>query len=277
MPPGGDWPVVVILDHPLELVFEISAGNDAIVISVRDWLGLHQMIRSTRGVVDYVHRIVEADVQASFGAEMDRYRRLAEADDAWAKLSPTAYPILPLQPLDGRDRANADLFDDLISKVADPEARGWDEEGYLDIVEQLDRMPVVGRAGVGAKMERTFHDMVQNQARRSFVVADTESDRRLTFLYEYDDGSFGDGETDGFRARIGTYGLLRHTHFLEAGAPVDSATVAVGVLHNDRLGRRYAFAFFRGLQVLMPADLRRQLEQEFGVFDGTRVRPAITS
>lgn len=272
-----DWPIVVILDHPRNPSVTFGASPNTLFLSLTDWQQLHSLVRSTAGLINYVRRALTSGVKVPLGAESGRYQNLAKADAVYASPSPTMVPILPSRPLHPKDRRYADLFDDLITKVADPDgATGWDEEQYLWIVEHLDRTPVLVRARLGAKMEQTFLSMIQHQARRSFFQMDRESGARFAFLYDYDSGEpdgeyFPDGEF--IAPKIAAYGALRQHQALEAGCPPESATLAVGVLHNPTRGRRYQFAFFQGAPPDLPEDLRSQLQEEYGIFDGTTIRP----
>lgn len=272
LPPASDWPIVVVLHHLANPAVNFGSVPHTLFLSLADWTGLHQMVRSTAGIIDYVRRALASGIVVPLGHESDRYRRLAGADVRWASFSSTAQPVLPPRPLEGADRIYADLFDDLVEKIADPVgATGWSPEDYLFIVEQLDRTPVLARARIGAKMLKTFRSMVKNEARRSFIAVDQEAGSRLAFLYDYDDGSFDDPDGKGFIAGVASYGLLRHNHALAVGADARSVTLAVGVLHHPERGGRYSFALYRGKQPELPADMQASLEAEFGIFTGREV------
>ncbi len=272
LPPAIGWPVVVVIHHPQEPSTPFPPSDDTLFVALDDWLGLHEMVRSTAALVDYVHRALASGIVVPLGAESQRYQILAAADARWAAKKPNGVPMLPARRLDPVARRNADLFDDLIGKVADPlGATGWDEQQYLYIVEQLDRVPVRTRAELGGKMWLTFKAMWDSRARRSFTYADRESGARLCFLYDYFDESIYGSDAGYLEPRTATYALLRHHQATAAGLDDSGSTLAVGVLHHPKSGTRYAFALFQGDVPTLPDDLRLSLEDEFGIFTGDSV------
>ena len=261
----------MILDHPLDPSLAFNRESDTLVISLDDWLSLHEAIRSTAGVVDYVRCALTSGIVVALGHELRRYTELAAADARYASDSPTAVPFLSSVPLSTNEGVTVALFDELIEKVADSENLGWDSEQYLFIVEQLDRTPLLSRVSLGAKMLATFRAMIESRHRRSFVSVDRESGRRIAFLYEYHrPPDYGD-DGESFIAQVAAYGALRHRHAIVAGAEPESPTLTVGVLHNPGRGRRYSFALFSGEPPELPRELREALEREYGVFAGLSV------
>jgi hypothetical protein len=103
LPSPESWPVVVILDHPLDPGVVFEPEPDTIYLSVSDWLGLHALIRSTHGLIRYVHRALESGLNPGLGDEASRYTRLADADAVTAG-SPSSVPVLPLEPLGAEDQ-----------------------------------------------------------------------------------------------------------------------------------------------------------------------------
>lgn len=275
VPNAAEWPGVVILDHSNTPPITFDAAADTLFISLADWLDLHRMVRSTAGVIVYVQRALESGFSVPLGREADRYRALAAAD-LHAGGSVTSFPVLPPVTLEEGELWHAAFFDDLVERVADPEgATGWHADDYLRIVEQLDRIPLIGRVRIGAKMEQTFLAMREAMARRSFIASDP-SGNRLVFLYEYADGDRAGPDGEHFIAHVAAYGILRQQHALESGADPESTTLGVGVLHHPERGRRYVFAFSAGQPPVLPVDLRRELETEFGIFTGSTIRAVVT-
>jgi hypothetical protein len=271
LPAAADWPLVVILSHPLQPAVSFELSTDTLYLSLDDWLGLHSMIRSTQGLIAYVRRAVAAGLPVPLGRESNRYRELAAADLRWASFSPTAVPVLPAQPLTGEDLLAADLFSELMDIVADPSSVGWDSEQYLRFIERLDRTPTLARVQIGRKMMRAFKEMVRAGSRRSFGVMDRESGARLVMLYDYDEAPVADLQDRYFAARLTAYTTLRHTHAIEAGLDAAAGTLGVGIVHHPHDGRRYNFALIEGDLLGMPPDMRASLEEEFGIFDGTTI------
>lgn len=137
-------------------------------------------------------------------------------------------------------------------------------------MEKLDRVPLIGRVRIGAKMARTFQAMQEGQTRRSFLAFDP-SGNGFVFLYDYDHGDTYGTDGEQFVAQVAAYGSFRQHHALEAGLDRGSATLAIGVLHHPERGRRYVFTLTVGEPPDLPIALRRNLEQEFGVFTGSAI------
>ena len=236
-----------------------------------DWLNLHRLLRSTCGVIKYVHRALDSGVSVKLGCEVDRYKALLDADLA-ACNSLTSFPSLPLYQLTGPEEENAALFEDLIERLADPKgATGWDAQQYLWIVEELDRVPPIARVRIGAKMREAFFAMHESKSRRSFITIDPiNPTTRIAFTYEFDSSDSQD--EDWFMAQTACYGVMRHQQAIDAGADASTKTLSIGVLHHPTLGRRYVFFYASESDLSLPQDLRRQMEEEFGMFDGATVR-----
>lgn len=264
LPASSDWPVVVILDHPLDPPLHLVGSRGTLVISLNDWLVLHQVIRSTASVIEYVRAALASDIDVPLGGEGTRYSQLVERG-LWRGR----------KPLSERDAVGLDFYDDLIEKVADSENIGWDPTEYLHIVEALDLTTVSSRAVIGRKMIATFMAMASDRIRRSFGVF--EDGRRIVFIYDSNHSDWYGPDGENFTLEVQVYGALRHAHAVEAGGDPETPTLAVGVLHDDQLGRRYAFAFHAGPPVVFPPDIRGPLEERYGILgrDGQVVSPAI--
>lgn len=272
LPDASNWASVVIVDHQGDPEVMLPPTPNALYISVNDWRNLHRWLRSTWGVISYVRRAIDSGVEVALGREQDRYSVLAAAD-LRAPGSLTSFPTLPPYRLEGAEAWDAALFEDLIERLADPQgATGWDAQQYLWIVEELDRVPPLARVRLGAKMRETFLEVCTARSRRSFMTYDPGNPKaRIAFLYEYDT-SGNPSSNDWFMAQVAAFGILRNQHAIQAGADPSSITLAIGVLHHPDRGRRYVFFYASQTDVLLPDDLRRKLEAEFGVFNGTSVR-----
>lgn len=266
LPEATEWPMVVIIKHPLQPVVSFEPSTDTVYLSFEDWLGLHAMIRSTQGLISYIRRAVGSGMTVPLGRESDRYRELSAADVRWASFSPRAVPVLPTRPLEGQDRFAADLFSELMELVAEPSSLGWDPEQYLRFIERLDRTPALARVQIGLKMILAFDEMVRTRSRRSFGVVDRESGARLVILYEYDEAPVADLQDRYFPAHLMAYTTLRQMHAIEADLDSTSGTLGVGIVHHPHDGRRYNFVLIEGDPPEMPPDMRTSLEAEFGIF-----------
>lgn len=270
LPSSESWPVVVILDHPLAPAVLFEPEPDTLYLSVSDWLGLHALIRSTHGLIRYVHRALESGLNPGLGDEGSRYARLAEADALTAG-SPTSVPVLPLAPLGDEDQFAADLFTDLVEVVADPTSLGWHPEEYLRIVERLDEVPTLARVRLGRRMIARFNEMVRDQGPRGFFSMDRDTRARLCILYDFDHKVEADPTDRTFDALLAAYTTLRHSQAVESGEDASVGTLGVGVLHHPRDGRRYSFVLLEDALLTLPAVIRSDLEARFGVFNGTDI------
>ncbi|MFD1044133.1 hypothetical protein ACFQ1S_00250 [Kibdelosporangium lantanae] len=266
LPDATDWPLVVIIHHPGAPAVRFSPASDTLFMSLSDWLNLHRMIRSTAGVIAYVQRALASGISVGLGNEADRYKQLAAADlDACGTLS--AFPTLPPVGLDEKDELYAALVDELIEKLADSTNAGFHPDHYLRIVEQLDRIPLIGRIRLGAKMTRTLSAMHEAKDQRSFMALSSDDPLvgdRLGIIYDYFDVAAHGPGGERFAMDVDCYAFLRQQQALETGAALDSATLAIGVLHHPQLGRRYKYAWVQGLPPPMPAAVRAYWEDQYG-------------
>lgn len=91
---------------------------------------------------------------------------------------------------------------------------------------------------------------------------------RLCVLYDFDHSVDADPTGRTFDALFAAYTTLRHIQAVEAGEEAAAGTLGVGVLHHPREGRRYSFVLLEDTSLSLPADIRRSLESQFGVFNG---------
>lgn len=269
--PADDWPIVSVIDHPLDPPVLFEGPPDVLYLSLRDWLELHGMVRSTLGLIAYVDRALGSRLSVPLGREAERYRELAAADLRWAGFSPTAVPVLPPEPLESDDLFAADLYSQLMEMVADSTSLGWDPEHYLRFIERLDRTPTLARVRIGRKMIEAFQEMERTRSRKSFFTMDQDSGAGLAVLYEYDHSPQVDLEDRSFPAHLMAYASLRHAHIVEAGLDPTAGLLAVQVVHHPKQGRRYNFVLIEHDPPILPHDLRASLEEEFGIFDGARI------
>jgi hypothetical protein len=169
LPRGDDWPAVVLIDHPNAPPIELPDEPNVLYISTRDWMNLHDRLRSTAAVIEYANRALASGLRPPLGQEHQRYIRLAEADAKYA-WRPGSLPIIPLERLTEEELLAVAVFDELVEKVADPSNRPWTEDNYLQVVELLDSQPVLLRATIGAKMIDTFLKVRADGMTRGFAV-----------------------------------------------------------------------------------------------------------
>lgn len=271
LPPGADWPAVVLVDHPHAPPIEIRRVPNALCMTMGDWMNLHDRLRSTASVIEYAHRALDSRLHPRLGEEQRRYMRLAQADSEYAS-RPGSLPIVPLDRPTQEELFAVAVFDDLVERVADPANEPWDEHNYLHVVELLDGQPILLRAEIGAKMLDTFKKVRAERKPRGFTMLDRQVGDRLVFYYDVEEAENPPDLDELHIAEIAAYGCLRHIQALETGAAKDTKTLAVGIRHHELRGRRYAFALYAGSPPPMAAETRRALEADHGVYDHGRGR-----
>lgn len=270
LPSGVTWPAVVILDHPGVASVELPPEVNTMFITLSDWETLHERLRSTDAVIDYVHRCVDSGLQPPVGLEHLRYDRIAAVDAAYAS-GPRALARVPDQPLRDEEQFAVSVFDELVEKVADPENEGWSDD-YVQVVELLDRQPILLRVVIGEKMIRTFRNARATGVPQGFMAMDRNEGDRLAFFYDVEADPEVPYIDRSHIADVGMYGTLRHVQSLETGAPLGTVTLAVGIRHHEQFGRRYAFALLDGPAPDLPIEQRRVLEAWHGRYDFGRRR-----
>jgi hypothetical protein len=157
-----DWVPVVVLDHPSppdRVAPNWGDGLRGLVLLRRDWEFLWRQLRSVAAVVDYVHRVAGSE-PAALGRETERYFDLADKD-ARAHSEPLAPwmletgpimqvsdPRLPSEPPDSRDSFGHEVFSMVLEDIAASDLSG-DEETRLEVLAEIDRLPVAARAELG--------------------------------------------------------------------------------------------------------------------------------
>jgi hypothetical protein len=261
------WPAVILIEHPSAPPdILLSPHPNTVFMTVDDWYGLHERLRSTSAVITYVQRALASNLHPTLGSELLRYAAHADAD---ASAAGGTYPMLPLASLEGDDETYADFVDDLIEKVW-PQDGSWpwtDPDDYRLIVEQLDRIPPAMRADLGRKMWRTFLEVRRTSERRSFFVAHSQFAGRFVFVYDV----LSNISSEDQMSRLAALTSVRQLEIVESGASEDPGTLGIAVLHDDDRGRQYSFVLARG-RPDTPGRDRWLVNDTFGVFDGDRIR-----
>ncbi len=263
--------MVVLIDHPNVPAVALPFRTDALYITLDDWESLHDQLRSTAAVIEYVQRALGCGVHPPLGHEFDRYRKLAQVDATYAA-RPGSLPILPLNRLSTDEALAVAAFDDLVERVADATNQPWDEHDYLHVVEMLDCQPVLMRANIGAKMLNTFFSVRESRRPHGFYARDAQINDRFAFFYDVEEQADAPDYDERHLVEIAAYGNLRHIQAWESGSGEDTRTLAVGVRHNDDRGRRYVFALFDGQPPKLHDEVRRSLEADHGIYDEHRGR-----
>ncbi|MGW4371528.1 hypothetical protein ACWEKT_38435 [Nocardia takedensis] len=275
LPTSANWYAVVIIDHPTAPSFELAASKDTLFIALNDWLLLQYRVRSTAGIIQYIERAVDSSLCVPLGEEMVRFAALADADLKECTV-PSSFPTLSLLDLSDEDQFCVALVDELVDHVADSANRGFHPEEYLTIVEQLDRIPIIGRTRLGSKMKRTVLDVAADGKRRSFIMTDGGlgsclSGNRLAFIYQRFNFLADGIEGHYFNAEVAAYGMTRQLQALRHGASTDTGTLVIGVLIHRQLGPRYTFFFVSGTPSI-PDEIAAHFAAKYGTFDGQSIQ-----
>jgi hypothetical protein len=233
------WHSVVVIDHPEipEMAPKIHARNPAVLLTRADWEFLFSQLRSTHAVATYVSRV--AGEETTLGEEAVRYYQLAHADqvaesdplderlDNWAGVRRTSSPALPLYPPEEANEPALRLIRLIFEDVATAGSPNLiEEENRLQALAELDRLPVVDRADIGAfllesmsKATRVDPTMTEWRFRSMVSTPREHSPVHLGF------GVCSQGSST-HRDAFGAWAQLRH-HELHELLGQDFLTVAV--------------------------------------------------
>jgi hypothetical protein len=237
-------------------------------ITLEDWLGLHERLRSTAAVIGYVTRALASPLHPALGREVDRYDALAAADQS-AQGGPDSVPLLPAYSLEGEDETFSLLITEMIEQSWKPDGFfPWsDPDQYRQIVEDLDRIPPAFRARVGRRMFETYSKMRAGERRRSFTFVDYTQSGIFLFVY---DSSQRWPEPKEFLSMVLALAMTRFAQALESSRSTPRFALGAGVLVDDSRGVSYSFAHVETADGL-EGDIRRLIEEDFGVFNGSTV------
>lgn len=242
------WVTAVVIEHPDPpadyQVPKIDSRIPAVVLLRRDWEFLLNQLRSSRAVVDYLHRV--GDPTEILGTEPQRYYELAAADreaasepldPAWAAYAGDRrfVPLLPAAPAGSDDDEAHAMVRIMCEDIAASPLNGRSEQDLLHVLAAIDRLPVGYRTELGrllldglravrdtkpgesAWRFRTFRPTAPGEVRLGFGVC----------------SQFSELHREAFRSWF----LLRH-HERSAVEPLTNL-MSVGVLLTpNRTGRR---------------------------------------
>lgn len=263
----SNWPTIVVLDHPRADLAVSPLPTDAFWITLSDWQQLHRALRSTTALLDYIHRILEANPTPNWtlGTERDRFAELVRADREYALEGGSGMrPSVDYSTID--DALGVELYRDVLERV-------WAEDGsipavpiedYRQLMEHLDALPpsMAGTIGRWIATKRRHLRTHRSWASGAFLIGN-----RLTiYACDHADNYHDD---DRFVAELIGLMMVRSLEISQQGRPsVESA--AIGVLQGATW-LDYKFAYMsRPMEV--PPDLRLDMELRRGVFDLSTLR-----
>ena len=266
------WPVIVILDHDGAAGFDLGFEEDAVWMTLQDWEALHQRLRSTSAILDYVRRVLSDGAHVHLGHEAARYRALHDADLQFVRDSGSTTTVPATPDPDHFDILGANIYRDIIDKVWPDDGRiPWTSaDEYRSIVEFLDRVPPPIQGIVGRWLLGKRSDLAAGHHRSSGLVVVNDGDR-LVYTCRRRDTIEKD---EHWAAEVASLASLRHVEALQTGAPPDSTTLAVGALVEPppAIGVAYVFTMLQGQQhsdLLAPHE-QRVLQWEYGKFNHQR-------
>jgi hypothetical protein len=240
---GNDyrWVVAVVVDHPDAPEVTPTPAENSVFLLRRDWEFLFDQLKSTHRVGTYLERV--AGKPQALGSEPVRYYELAAADEA---ATPTALaapfklhgieevsePLLPMAPAATENGDDHALFRTILEDIAETQLATIDEAERIRALADLDHMPPMQRAAIGAYLRLGFER-----------IRPIDPPEVLWHLRRVSGGfgatQLGFGVCSNFNEDIqwafGTWVRLRHHEFaerLEAEHPV-----TVGVLLTPRADR----------------------------------------
>src|SRR5260370_39788269 len=127
------------------------------------------------------------------------------------------------------------------------------------------------RADLGRKMFDTYSKMRTAAARRSFLYLDKSQNGLFLFVYATSDRW---SDPEGFLAQVAAIAMTRFAQAPEAGVAPRFA-LGAGVLVDKVRGVSHSFCHVETAELLDP-EIRRMIEEDFGVFDGSTIVAAST-
>lgn len=264
------WLQIVVIDAPAADGLELELPDGVFIISLGDWHEVHLAIRSVTGLLEYVERVIEANLHVPLGEEQARYRAVVEADAEYSKASgrDTSRPWFSLDNL--ASPMGAQLYRELVERVwpLDAPMPAVEPEDYRAVVELLDAVPPGVHVELGEWILRKRYELSQGAGRSSglFVTAGLPP---IVYLCA-DHESFPAPED--FTAELGVLTAVRAEQFAEQ---TGGQRTALGIGHRvDPGGVDHLYVLVRGLADV-PDELRAEVEERLSVarFD-TAVDPA---
>lgn len=273
---SSSWPGVVLVDTgatPVPDGYTVDHSNTGcVVLTHDDWLTLHQYVRSTIGVIEYVNRLLDEGVPSpGLGREYERYALLAAADAA-AVRDGGGYPYLPAEPVTPADERFLALFDEWIEKdLNNPEATPAAPDSLRRAIEVIDAVPVSLRVALGqALLDRVRRSFQENRT-TSGVLATTGSSDRILFFHGHQRNFPSEAD---WEAEIFAYATVRHTELESIRGP--GATLLLARMATSTRASAHTFVYLNERSLEVPDPIRRDVLNRRGVLmpDGKVVDPS---
>lgn len=164
------WVIAVVIDHPDPPEVTPAPTANSILLLRRDWEFLFEQLKSTHRVGKYLQRV--AGNPQTLGSEPVRYYELAGADE---KAEPTplaplfrlpgteevSEPLLPMAPAATENGDDHALFRTIFEDIAETRLSTIDEADRIRALADLDHLPPLQRANIGAFLRLGFERIGQ--------------------------------------------------------------------------------------------------------------------
>lgn len=254
------WLQIVIIDAPDAEGEKLEVPDDVFVISLVDWQELHRAIRSVTGILEYVSRVIDSDLDVPLGDERARFQAVVDADTEHSDASQptTSRPWFSLDSLS--DPLGAQLYRELVERVwpADAEMPSVEPEDYRKVIELLDAIPPSMHVELGHWILGKRAALARQGGRQSGVISAVDLPPIVYMCADHN--AFGD--VVDFDAELGLLTAVRAEEYQEQTGSVRSA---LGVGHRvDPEGIDYRYIMVRDLHEVSP-EARAEIEHRFGV------------
>lgn len=264
----SNWPIIVIIDHPSNVIIDLGFEPDAIWLNFADWTEIQRRLRSTRATLEYARRVLSDRNHVSLGQEYVRYSTMRKADEEAVRLNHTCLPFL--SDPDRFDKLGTDLFHDIIEKIwPDDGPIPWKSaEEYRGIVEFLDEVPPQIQSQLGRWFLKKRSELADGSYLPSGLIRLDKRDRIVFACSHMRDWA----NKHEWSAELSLLTSFRHLQACESGAALDTRTLGVGALVEDRSENTsvsYIFFMVKGQDNApnIPKDLRRSFERTYGIHD----------
>jgi hypothetical protein len=164
------WVIAVVIDHPDAPEITPAPIENSILLLRRDWEFLFEQLKSTHRVGKYLQRV--AGNPQALGSEPVRYYELAAADETAAPtpLAPpfrlpgieeVSEPLLPMAPAATENGDDHALFRTILEDIAETKLSTIDEADRIRALADLDHLPPLQRASIGAYLRLGFERIGQ--------------------------------------------------------------------------------------------------------------------
>lgn len=262
------WPIIVVVDHPLNPHVTLPTHEDAFCISLTDWHELNRHLRSVHEVLGYVDLVLErgADVAVPLSHEFDRFSSLVAFEGSSVRMSPRARPWTTFAAVE--DPVAISEYRTLLERTWGPndDLPEFPSDDYREMLDFLDDAPAVAQAFIGRWLaaNRSQLRSLRRRVSGSVLVVD----RPLVLLMDY---QVNKPDKRAWLAELWALTAARAIEYRRQTQAYRNA-LGVGIRVLDGFTDEYSYILMRP-EIEVPDDLVRETEWYFGVanFSTSRV------